>query len=276
MPTSVDAEKNARFVFKGTVRRLAAATLSELKPEKDTVVVRVDQMVRASEALRDFIGRDITVQLASGETVKSGEQAVFYTNGWLFGESLAVKSVGHRPVDATAAAVAAAGDSDPTKNLKRHELESRLDSADVVVSGTVTKVSVVEGGGAGKGKKMAIASGLAGPLGPISEHNPMWREATVRVATVHKGQHGTKTVTIRFPASTDVKWHKAVKLHPGQEGYFILHKGEGQKTKRAKAIAAGIAGAEEKGQAFTALSPLDFQPYDVDSNIKTLITGNKP
>jgi hypothetical protein len=104
----------------------------------------------------------------------------------------------------------------------------------------------------------------------------MWREATVRVATVHKGQHGTKTVTIRFPASTDVKWHKAVKLHPGQEGYFILHKGEGQKTKRAKAIAAGIAGAEEKGQAFTALSPLDFQPYDVDSNIKTLITGNKP
>ena len=134
MPAKEAAEAGAKFVFKGTVRKLAAATLSELKGAKDTVVVRVDQIMRAPDALRDFVGRDITVQLPAGDSVKSGEQAIFYTNGWLFGESLAVKSLAHHPVTAMPHAMAAAADADPTQNLKRHELETRLDSADVVVS----------------------------------------------------------------------------------------------------------------------------------------------
>jgi hypothetical protein len=277
MAANAEAESSAKFVFKGTVRRLGAATLPGLEGEKDMVVVRVDQIVRAPDALSDFTGRDITVQLASGETVTKGEQAVFYTNGWLFGDSVAVKSLAHRPAKDVRAVSAKAVAADPTDNLKRHELESRIDSADVVVSGTVTKVSVVPSGPAASTKKFAVATTGDAPHQPISEHDPMWREATVRVDAVHKGRHGKKTVMVRFPSSSDVKWHKAVKLHPGQEGFFILHKGEGQRTRRAKAIAAGLTGAtEEKGQAYTALHPLDFQPFDVDSSIKDLITGNKP
>src|SRR5262245_61647012 len=93
--------KQARFIFQGSVRKLKASNMSEVEDTSRTVIVRVDEIIQAPEALAGNVGRDITVKLSRGEKVKQGEQAVFYTNGWIFGENIAVESIGHRVVEAT-------------------------------------------------------------------------------------------------------------------------------------------------------------------------------
>lgn len=89
--------QQARFIFRGTVEQLQAATMTNVPVTGRTVVVRVDEVIQAPSALAHVAGQRITVQLGSRERVTVGQQAVFYTNGWLFGESVAVQSIGHRP-----------------------------------------------------------------------------------------------------------------------------------------------------------------------------------
>src|SRR3954470_9122139 len=97
--------EDASFVFQGTVQKLKATATEDVPASADTVTVRVDRVVQAPEALTAYQGRDVTVRLARKEKVAPGETFLFYTNGWIFGEGLAVQSVGLRP--ATPAAVAA-------------------------------------------------------------------------------------------------------------------------------------------------------------------------
>ena len=96
MPASSEADalaQQARFVFKGTVQKLRASTLPDIKDKSGTVIVRVDEIIQAPEELSHFTGHDITVQLSGRKKVKVGEQNVFHTNGWLFGDSIAVVSL---------------------------------------------------------------------------------------------------------------------------------------------------------------------------------------
>ena len=78
--------QQARFVFKGTVQKLKAATMRDVKVDARTAIVRVDEIIHASEALSNYAGKNITVQLGGRKKVSKGQQAVFYTNAWLFGE----------------------------------------------------------------------------------------------------------------------------------------------------------------------------------------------
>lgn len=89
--------------------------------------------------------------------------------------------------------------------------DSRFAAADVVVSGRVGEVR---------------AAAVRQPRGtiqlPITEHDPQWREAVVEVTAVHKGRRVPRSIRVRFPASTDVAWARAPKLHAGQQGTFLL------------------------------------------------------
>src|SRR6267143_1469715 len=87
--------RQASFVFKGTVKKLKAATLPSVAVTDQTVIVHVDQVLQAPKLLSSYEGKDITVQLGKEKKLKEGEQAIFYTNGWLFGDSIAVQSIGH-------------------------------------------------------------------------------------------------------------------------------------------------------------------------------------
>ena len=114
--------------------------------------------------------------------------------------------------------------------------------------------------------------------GPVSEHDPRWREAVVEVDDVHKGVHKKKQVVVRFPASTDVMWYGAPKFHPGQQGYFMLHQTEVKKPKQRqtrKGVKAAVASDAEPEEvttkAYTALDQMDFQPYHESGGIKTII-----
>jgi hypothetical protein len=126
-----------------------------------------------------------------------------------------------------------------------------------------------------EGAHRAAADSDQVPGGPVSEHDPDWREAVVEVNEVHKGSAKKKQIVVRFPASTDVMWYAAPKFHPGQQGYFMLHKEEAQtsKPKRAKKSVGKSAAIMEAGtkEVYTALNPADFLPYNQPGGIKTII-----
>lgn len=267
--------KDARFIFKGTVRKLKATADSRIPASPRTLVVRVDEVLEAPESLADLAGQEITVQLATAAKLSPGQQAIFYTNGWLFGDSVAVQSVAHHPLDAARPTLAAiAGpDSDPVTNLRNRDAQSRFDQADVVASGRVVSVSLPTGAGpvAARASAAAAAMGEATAEEPLSEHAPLWRDAVVELDSVHKGGQPATRVTVRFPASTDVMWYKAPKLNVGQEGLFMLHKGELDGSQRRGVARAAAAPSEG---VFTALHPADFQPLDQPGGIRHAITAS--
>ena len=99
MPASSSIDnlaRQAQFIFTGTVSRLNAVTVAAFEPNPNTAVVRVDEVVQAPPALGDQTGKEITVWLKRPGTVVAGQQALFFTNGWLFGETIAVQEVAHR------------------------------------------------------------------------------------------------------------------------------------------------------------------------------------
>jgi hypothetical protein len=243
----------AKFVFQGRVQKTKATTLKEVEATDRTVVVRVDLILHAPEAFVDFAGHEITVQLAPGEKVKAGQTLIFYTNGWVFGESLAVRAIGHEEATKPGVAALASHTGDPVRSLAARETMTQAAAADLIVSGRVSAVRLpaVEA----QAQARAMSSGATSEK--ISEHAPLWHEAVIDVDAVHRGKLGTKQVVVRFPSSSDVRWHRAPKFQPGQEGVFLLHK-EQLPTGVVAAAAAGGLGTEE----FTALDPADVQPLE--------------
>ncbi|MBV9924088.1 MAG: hypothetical protein JOZ96_03540 [Acidobacteria bacterium] len=260
-----ELERQARFVFIGTVRRLKAATMPEIKKSERerTVVVRVDQIIQTPPLYKNRTGQEITVQLKKGERVRVGQQAQFYTNGWLVGnESVAVTSLGHVAVPKGGAALRAAT-LDPVRSLAFRDARARVDDADIVCSGTVKSVQLPQG----ESRSLAAAPSVP----PLSEHDPMWQEAVVEVNDVHKGPQGRKDVVIRFPSSKDRMWADAPKFRPGQSGFFVLHRAAsgGAPHERAALLSHGEESAE--GEYYTALHPEDFQPFGRESALREVL-----
>lgn len=249
---AAEAEQ-ASFVFQGTVKTLKAATMSEVPVSDRTVVVRVDRLIQAPEALSDYAGHEITVQLAPGTKVKAGQTLIFHTNGWIFGDSLAVQSVKQEEASPTAVAAMSIDADDPVQSMRTRAAREQAAAAPLVVSGRVTSVRLP----AAEGQARASAMATGQTAEPISEHAPLWQEAIVDVDEVHKGQYTKKQVVVRFPSSTDIRWRNAPKFHTGQEGVFLLHK-----DQPAEGPATAMAAAAPAPEEYTALHAADFQPLD--------------
>lgn len=259
------AKAKATFIFEGTVRKAKATTLKSVAATDRTAVVRVDRIIAAPEVLTDFAGQEVTVELGEGEeAVTPGQAYVFYTDGWIFGEGLAVRSAGHeKAVTAAATAAATAHPGDPVRSLESRRASARAADAALIVSGRVSAVRLPAD------EAQARASMAAGAATtttePISEHAPMWQEAVIDIDKVHRGKHKAKQVVVRFPSSTDVRWYLAPKFHAGQEGVFLLHEPEaeaGPKARAAGVAASARAEAVVKPGEYTALDPADVQPLD--------------
>ena len=86
-------------------------------------------------------------------------------------------------------------------------------------------------------------------------------------------------MVIQFPSSTDVRWYKAPKFTPGQQGYFMLHKSKVTKSTKVKKAGAraglamhlAVEGKPEVEEVYTALHPEDFQPYSEPGGIKKIL-----
>jgi hypothetical protein len=248
----------AQFVFQGTVKKTGAATPGlSVSDKSNLAVVHVDAIESSPEVLQDIAGQDITVRLADGEVVKKGDKLTFYTNGWMFGQTIAVQSLGHAKVKATktrAAAATAAGHPAPALSAhKENVIRNRVQGANLVVTGKVVAV------GEPSAPVELAATSPAHP-GPISEHAPFWREAVVEVNKVHKGQTSTKRVVVRFPASTDVRWHRAPKFKVGDEGVFVLHDDKVSGDRAAVGFGPAASALAASADNFTCLDAADFEP----------------
>ena len=98
----------------------------------------------------------------------------------------------------------------------------------------------------------------------------------IAVDDVHKGRDAKRDIVIRFPASTDVKWYRAPKFQAGQKGFFMLHDTlvttRAQRAGRGKrALAPGAPEVEATEHVYTALSPMDFQPYHDPAGIRAIL-----
>jgi hypothetical protein len=238
--------EKANFIFQGTIRKLKSTTMSEVPVSNRTAIVRVDVVVNGPPDLTGFLGQEITVELSSDRKVSVGQKMVFHTAAWIFGASVAVRSLREEPVESRSAktsrkAVAA-------KAAHANAIRPpHFSDADLVVSGKVVKVRIPADTGAARRRTIKTPS-------PITEHDPVWREAVIQVDDVLKGENKAKQVTVRFPDSSDVMFHGAPKFEPGQEGYFMLHKGEAQRT--------GPAQKTQSGNKYFALDAQDFQPFE--------------
>src|SRR5436853_3651230 len=117
----------------------------------------------------------MSVQLGGTSGIQAGQQYVFYTNGWLFGESIAVQSIDQRPV----APELTAQSADPVQALAERDLLGHTASADLIVTGKVLSI--------GLPTVTTAAVGQPGQREPMSEHDPEWREAVIAVESAEKG-----------------------------------------------------------------------------------------
>jgi hypothetical protein len=244
-PQVDDLSRQSTFTFVGTVKELNAATMAEEVPvTESTAVVTVDQVLQAPPMLANRDGTDMTVLLSDAEQMQEGQQATFFTTGWIYGEDIAVQEVGHvegRVDDERAAELAALSPGTPEN--RTHHLQQRLAVADLVVLGMVSQTNFPEG---------------YNTRGPVSEHAPLVREATIQIETVYKGDLPADQDTVKaiFFASQDVRWHRTPILDVGQKGIFVLDKREIQELQR---------------EEYAALEPLDYQPPEQRDLIQTLL-----
>jgi len=267
----------ATFVFQGTVKREKASNVKVISDTSRTAIVTVNKIISAPAELSGFVNQDVTVQLTFGERVRAGQVAVFYTNGLVFGENLAVRSEGHDPVKASGAktptvhargATAAFRETveDHVRADAQRQIRKRVNDAPVVVSGKVVAVGLP----AAPPALAAAADGLRRSK-PISEHDPLWHEAVVEVDDVHKGSVGAKQVVLRFPSSTDVRWSRSPKFRVGQTGVFTL-----RPDVAAAPTGFGVAAeAFRPSSTFTCLDAADFQPADQTARVATAIAAAK-
>ena len=241
------------IVFRGTVQRVKASTVHDIRPDANTSIVHVDEVVAAPSALAHLAGRDITVVTQGRGALKAGQRATFHAGSLSFGDEVAVRSTAIEPLPssapmagmtaarAAAAPLAAAGhvaSADPVQTHRDLQLKQNLDAADVVVTGTVSAVRMaadtVAMGAPGRGRAKPEPAW-------ISEHDPLWHEAVVNIESVEKGSARQRQVVVRFPSSNDVRWKHHSKLIPGQQGVFLLSRSTAGKAGRAPMLATSAA-----------------------------------
>jgi hypothetical protein len=228
--------RKADLVFRGTVQRVGAANLSAVIPGRDTVVVRIEEFLKAPDGARDFAGREVTVKLGTPGSAKVGEKAIFFASTWLDGESLGVVEIGRLGSGAPGirSQVAEAG-----RRMREEEILQHLGSAALVVTGRV------------------VATRPAGIEAPLSEHSPVWWEAVIQVDSVLKGKAGDRVVLL-YPRSMDVAWYRTPKPEVGWDGVWLLQGAE-EEELRARA------------GAYTAPEPWNVMSRDDAGLVRKLV-----
>jgi hypothetical protein len=82
---------------------------------------------------------------------------------------------------------------------------------------------------------------------------------------------GNNRVVLRFPSSTDVRWHRAPKFETGQEGVFSLHRDAVSGHVGPGAMAASL----NVHESYTCLDPAAFQPAHNEAEAAVAIDAAK-
>jgi len=131
--------KQSSIVFSGTVSRLGATSFAGVPQSPNTIVVRVDSVLKKPPAISLKKGDNVTVELKDRSAFQQGTKATFYTEGWIFGSGVAVKELGHElnPGGGTLASGADAAESalvQAQKQISDQDLQNRIASSELVLS----------------------------------------------------------------------------------------------------------------------------------------------
>lgn len=229
------------FIFTGAVRKRRASTLSFVDVSELDAVVGVEKVFRRPPAVIDFSGQEVTLRGESALELEVGRTALFAADGWLYGDSLALIEV---------ARMSEGQGRNAEERIKEAEqraaveaLRTRTSRANLIVAGIVEKTTP-------RGEK---------ELPPVSEHDPLWWEAWLKVESVEKGKV-PRQLRILFPSSTDEYWYDSPKFSSGDEGVFLLQQNQQERGPRQYRV-----------RAYTALDPLDFQPKQRLDEIRSLL-----
>lgn len=234
---SVIAKSN--FIFLGTIVRMDASNI-DVKTNGPTAIVLVDEVIEAASPYDQMKGKEITVLLAPNQERKAGEKEVFYTVGWYYGKTLGVKEIPNK-LNTEIKSGFKERIAKERMNLQNDSLRVELRRSTLVVQGLV-----VESG---------IRDEKIQPM--ESEHDPAFRKAIIEIKAVLKGDFSEKQVAVYYASSDDVMWSDAPKLVKGQEGIFLLHKGQ--------------APAIFKMRDYTLLKKRDIQSDENLENVRSLI-----
>jgi hypothetical protein len=241
------------IVFTGIVSDVAAASFAQVPASEGTLVVDVDTVHLAPPVLSIKSGDRITVALREPGSIRQGTRATFFATGWILGDGIAVREIGHRIETPTSESSDARMEMQQAQQMVSDaKLSERLRSADAVVIGRVTRVQTG-----------SQATFLVQPM-RITEHDPQWREAVIAVETGIKGATAGEEIVVRFPASIDIRWYATPKFEVGQEGTFIL-----QRDQVSGAPFAMHAGGQVA--AYTAMSEQDVLSRDDAARVRSLI-----
>jgi hypothetical protein len=249
--------KQSSIVFSGTVSQLGASSFSGVPPSSQTIVVRIDSILKKPPAVSLKKGDNVTVEVKDPSSFQEGARATFYTDGWIFGSGVAVKELGHdlllqEPApSAPVAAEMALGQAQ--QQLSDQDLQARAASADFIVIGRVTDVH-----------RWSIPKSAAARY-PTSEHSADWHEAVLQIQSTLKGPKVKKNkMVVRFPLSRDVAWVNSPKFEKQQQGIFFLKKDQVSGDPKAK-----LGGYQV--DVYTCLKPGDWLPLSDEARVRSLL-----
>ena len=248
--------KQSSIIFAGTVSQLAATSFAGVPKSAQTIVVRVDSVLKKPAAVSLKKGDNVTVELKDPSAFQQGIQATFYTEGWIFGSGVAVKELGHEfgPSSSEPSKTAGAdekGYQQTQDQISDQDLQNRLNAADFVVIGRVMEVH------RWNPPKSATTH--------VSEHDPDWHEAVVEVQSVLKGgQVKGNKVVVRFPGRNDVAWVHSPKFEKNQQGIFCLNRDQ------ASGVPTGKVGGRQV-TVYTCLGHGDALPLSDAPRVRALL-----
>jgi plastocyanin len=247
--------KQSSVVFVGRVVQVQAASFAGVPVSPRTLVAEVEEVVEKPAAVSLAPGDQVTVEAKDPSLLTVGTRVTFYADGWILGKGVALREVGHEVV-APSGEGAAGGETGrqitaARQVLNDQALRARLDAAAMVCVGTVESVRAATLAPAGSGTR-------------VTEHDPQWQEAIIRVESPIKGAQANQQIVVRFPGSEDVAWYQVPKFTAGQQGTFILSRD--QVSGAPQALLGG-----QTVDAYTAMTAGDVLPRGDADRIRALL-----
>jgi hypothetical protein len=249
--------QQSSIIFAGTVSQLEATSFADVPKSTQTIVVRVESVLKKPPAVSLKKGDNVTVEVKDPGAFRPGMEVTFYTDGWIFGSGVAVKELSHT-VRPSGGKRGGAGAEETVigqvqQQISDQELRQRLASADFVVVARVTDV------------RTWTAPEVASVPHRVTEHDPDWHDAVIKIESVLKGPKIKKNkLVVRFPQCNDVAWVHSPKFEKHQEGIFFL--------KRDEVSGAPVALLEgTKVNAYTCLRSGDWLPKSDAARVRSLL-----
>jgi hypothetical protein len=245
--------RESDIVFVGSVVRVGAASFPAVPASARSLVVQVEDVLAKPVAVRLAVGDSVTVEARTDSGWQQGTRATFYTTGWIFGQGVAVREVGHEAISGQRSAAGLAQRRATFLRWQRQVsdsvLQERVRAADMIVVGRVETVRA--------------PTLMPQPRRRITEHDADWQEAIIVVDTMLKGP-ATPRVVVRFPGSLDIAWHRMPKFTAGEEGTFLL-----RRDSLSGAPHAMLAGRQVT--AYTVASPEDVLSRADAQRVRALV-----